>query len=805
MRSPIFHRRFDYDRTLLPNAHLRALEEGVTSLDEARLKSGATIGYPGWGVLYHLILSSLPKDRECVLVETGTNWGSSTIIIAEALRASGARGHVYTFEIDPTNIERARANIAAAGLAEFVTLIEGDAKVKLAEFAAGISRIDFAFLDGSHLLEDVMREFQAVVGKLAPSALVCFDNTYKIADDGEDPRVFGALKEIKRRHGGNLLNLPFVSWYTPGLAVWQRSPLGEWAGARGRPGGRFHSLERTELIERIRKERFFHAMNLGELQVSSWVYGTELPPNYHLFPGYKYLPEIDLAGATCLDLGTYDGLTAFQLCELGAKEVHAVCQYSLDRFLLVHALRGYPNLFYHPETHLSGLSDIFREASFDLVVVSAMLHHHPAPSAALLAIRRLLRRGGLFLLEAAVSMDDTPETELNTIASDPVYGVPTIWVHSERTLAGMLNLAGFEIVSRTRLVGTETGREGNNHRRVTFLARAAIPEQIPARSAKLTAVQDEATWVEGIAFKDLAGAPPATIAWSGKTGERRLSIWETPPEMPLQPTWVNPRPSHGTQVTVGTVDYFRELMRRRERYQWGPEDVPLFSARYPTEHWPEGMTWCMKQFGNLHCIDKILSLGMGKVLEVGPGFNYYFNNKLPAEIDYWRIDDDGFYPPGYIELARTQNNRGKYVRGMMGEFSGDLPDASFDCCFSVSVLEHVPHSKISNVAADMWRVTRPGGWTVHSIDCGRGRMALARNWLDALLAAGFVVDAERIDIDVQTQRKPGKEPFTEPLSLIQTFYGGYSAKPWREPAKETGENLYYTVLIAMRRPDTPKA
>lgn len=54
-----------------------------------------------------------------------------------------------------------------------------------------------------------------------------FDNTYKIADKGEDQRVNGALKIIKNKYGGNLVNFENASWFTPGQAVWQKSPFVE--------------------------------------------------------------------------------------------------------------------------------------------------------------------------------------------------------------------------------------------------------------------------------------------------------------------------------------------------------------------------------------------------------------------------------------------------------------------------------------------------------------------------------------------------------------------------------------------------
>ncbi len=43
------------------------------------------------------------------------------------------------------------------------------------------------------------------------------DNTYRVADEGEDPRVNGFLRYMPAPYGGNLINTEFVPWFTPGL------------------------------------------------------------------------------------------------------------------------------------------------------------------------------------------------------------------------------------------------------------------------------------------------------------------------------------------------------------------------------------------------------------------------------------------------------------------------------------------------------------------------------------------------------------------------------------------------------------
>lgn len=215
---------FDYDRSLLPNRRLAELEKGVTSIDEARARTGASIGHPGWGLLYHILLSHLDRGREEVLIETGTNQGVTTIVLAQALIDAGCAGRVLTFELEDANADIAERNYALAGVSSRIVMHRGDVRKTFPPALAGVSGVRFAFLDASHFVNDVLFEFTTLLPHLADDALVVFDNTYCIANKNEDQRVNGALKQIKSEYGGNLINFENVSWFTPGLAIWQKAP-----------------------------------------------------------------------------------------------------------------------------------------------------------------------------------------------------------------------------------------------------------------------------------------------------------------------------------------------------------------------------------------------------------------------------------------------------------------------------------------------------------------------------------------------------------------------------------------------------
>ncbi len=232
--------------------------------------------------------------------------------------------------------------------------------------------------------------------------------------------------------------------------------------------------ERQEALE---SERFFHDMMLGSSRTGSWVYPAEMPSNYHMYPLFAYLFDLDLAEAECLDIGTFDGMTAFVLHELGARSIHATCQYNLNRFRLARSILGADNVIYYPETEIEELAGCFDKHQFDVVIASAMLHHLPSPFYAVLLCRQLLKRGGFLVLEAVVTDSDLPTLTLNTELPSPVFGVPTLWLPSTPALRGMLHLASFEIVSETLLTGGARARE-TNYDRVTFLARAVDPAEV---------------------------------------------------------------------------------------------------------------------------------------------------------------------------------------------------------------------------------------------------------------------------------------------------------------------------------------
>jgi predicted O-methyltransferase YrrM len=227
VRDPVYRYRItDYDRSIIPSRFVAFLDDGVVDSADWIARSGRSLGHPGWGWIYHTILMLMDPDRPNVIVETGTNVGSTAILIGQAIIDSGRDGVLKTIELDRQIHEEARRRFDLAGVSNVIEAHCGDALELLPKIVSDVEEIAVAFLDGNHFHDHVVEEFEIVLEKMRPDGAVILDNTGLIAEGREDPRVNGALRTIVTRHGGSLVNLPFCSWYTPGIAVWQKSAFG---------------------------------------------------------------------------------------------------------------------------------------------------------------------------------------------------------------------------------------------------------------------------------------------------------------------------------------------------------------------------------------------------------------------------------------------------------------------------------------------------------------------------------------------------------------------------------------------------
>jgi predicted O-methyltransferase YrrM len=120
------------------------------------------------GTLLHMLARS---SGARTIVEFGTSFGISTLHLAAALRDNGG-GRLITSEFEASKVARARANIAAGGLADLVEIREGDALETLARDLP--DPIDLVLLDGAKGLYPAI--LALLESRLRPGALIVADN-----------------------------------------------------------------------------------------------------------------------------------------------------------------------------------------------------------------------------------------------------------------------------------------------------------------------------------------------------------------------------------------------------------------------------------------------------------------------------------------------------------------------------------------------------------------------------------------------------------------------------------------------------
>ncbi|EJN09102.1 putative O-methyltransferase [Bradyrhizobium sp. YR681] len=130
------------------------------------------------------------------IVEFGSSMGISAIYMAAALRDMGG-GRLIGTDLEPGKIERARANVAAAGLADLVEFRLGDARETL---ASDLGEIDMVMLDGAFTL--YLPVLKLLEPTLRPGALIVGENAFEEAS--------GYIDYVRDPRNGYLsLSLPF--------------------------------------------------------------------------------------------------------------------------------------------------------------------------------------------------------------------------------------------------------------------------------------------------------------------------------------------------------------------------------------------------------------------------------------------------------------------------------------------------------------------------------------------------------------------------------------------------------------------
>jgi predicted O-methyltransferase YrrM len=147
------------------------------------------------------------------VLELGTNVGISSGYLAVALDRNPNDGSLYTLEASPYRLQRARGLHRRLAV-DNVEYREGLFEDTLGQTLADMETVDMAFVDGHHRLEPTLRYFDLIKARLAPRAVVVFDDI-RISD--EMRRAWGEIQ------GDQRVTLA-VDLYAIGVCVVDASP-----------------------------------------------------------------------------------------------------------------------------------------------------------------------------------------------------------------------------------------------------------------------------------------------------------------------------------------------------------------------------------------------------------------------------------------------------------------------------------------------------------------------------------------------------------------------------------------------------
>jgi caffeoyl-CoA O-methyltransferase len=149
---------------------------------------------PSDGKLIGLMLSLAKATK---VVEVGTLIGYSAIHIARAL---GPGGRVWSIEYEPRHAELARKNLAAAGMADRVTVVTGAGRDVLPTLVSH-APFDAVFIDADKVNYDFYGQW--AIEHLRPGGLVIGDNAYlfgELLDDSDRAQAMRRFHELVAVH-----------------------------------------------------------------------------------------------------------------------------------------------------------------------------------------------------------------------------------------------------------------------------------------------------------------------------------------------------------------------------------------------------------------------------------------------------------------------------------------------------------------------------------------------------------------------------------------------------------------------------
>jgi glycosyltransferase involved in cell wall biosynthesis/ubiquinone/menaquinone biosynthesis C-methylase UbiE len=198
----------------------------------------------------------------------------------------------------------------------------------------------------------------------------------------------------------------------------------------------------------------------------------------------------------------------------------------------------------------------------------------------------------------------------------------------------------------------------------------------------------------------------------------------------------------------------------------------------------------------------MLPLG-AKLLEIGGGEPLVANalQKLGYAVTIVDpYDGSGNGPQTYAQYRRDYPHI-RIIKHYFGNDTPSLSEKAFDCIFSISVLEHVPHTKLQDVFKGVSQFLKPGGCSIHCTDLViAGHMA---DWHDqgAREMLFQQIKLQNPDLDEDQARQQVNETFKEYYQKmandLETYYhSAQGHNVWR--GKKSYDEFPFRKIVSMQ-------
>jgi 2-polyprenyl-3-methyl-5-hydroxy-6-metoxy-1,4-benzoquinol methylase len=291
---------------------------------------------------------------------------------------------------------------------------------------------------------------------------------------------------------------------------------------------------------RVKRRRF--PKTAQELKSSSlyngwWYYSVELmpdmiaqgiyPPDLPMLPRMM-LKRCELAGMTCLDLGSMEGLMPVLMRRGGARAVLATdaiphCTEKMDAVQHYYGV----DFDYKSVGLMYDLGKKLGGRGFDLINCSGLLYHVFSPLLVLAGMRSLLKKNGLLIVSTNVILDDSYRMTFNNAGRMQPEG-NTFWYTSAKLLDYLLRYLKLapleclffphtEIRSNVKYVFNETSGY------LSVLCRA-VDHILPTRDDEWMAESEQRSWEhrELVDWKQAERQPASDIKYRGQIDRRYM-------------------------------------------------------------------------------------------------------------------------------------------------------------------------------------------------------------------------------------------------------------------------------------------